>query len=110
MLEVTAEQKEASRLTKDEWREIVGVVGNTHDDGMDKESPSSVYWPILIARFEGNDVDVRRYVAFSIRGPRAGSESRTWPARSYCRTIRAFRCSRSWSAPGRSATKPNRDP
>jgi len=61
--------------TKDDWREIVGVVGNTHDDGMDKEAPSSVYWPILAARFTSNDIDVRRYVTFSIRSPRAGSES-----------------------------------
>jgi len=61
---------------KDDWREIVGVVANTHDDGMDKEAPSSVYWPILTACFEGDpDVEVRRYVAFSIRSPRAGSES-----------------------------------
>jgi predicted permease len=61
--------------TKDDWREIVGVVGNTHDDGMDKETPNSVYWPMLTARFEGNDVDVRRFVTFSIRSPRAGSMS-----------------------------------
>src|SRR5208337_1343092 len=61
--------------TKDDWREVVGVVGDTHDDGMDKVAPSSVYWPILAAHFESNDIDVRRYVAFSIRTPRAGSES-----------------------------------
>ncbi len=60
--------------TKDDWREVVGVVGNIHDDGMEKEPPSSVYWPILAARFESNDIDVRRRVAFSIRSPRAGSE------------------------------------
>ncbi|HXX22575.1 MAG TPA: FtsX-like permease family protein, partial [Terriglobia bacterium] len=62
--------------TKDDWREIVGVVGNTRDDGMDKEATSSVYWPILVAHFEGDpDVEVRRYVTYSIRSPRAGSES-----------------------------------
>jgi predicted permease len=68
--------KEIRVTTKDDWREIVGVVGNTHDDGMDKEAPSSVYWPILTAHFEGDPgVEVRRYVTFSIRSPRAGSES-----------------------------------
>jgi len=61
--------------TKDDWREVVGVVGNIQDDGMDKEAPSSVYWPILAARFESTDIDVRRNVAFSIRSPRTGSES-----------------------------------
>jgi predicted permease len=61
--------------TKDDWREIVGVVGDVRDDGVDKEAPSSAYWPILAARFESNEMDVRRYVAFSIRSPLAGSAS-----------------------------------
>jgi len=26
--------------TKDDWREIVGVVGNMHDDGMNKDAPT----------------------------------------------------------------------
>jgi ABC-type antimicrobial peptide transport system permease subunit len=42
---------------------------------MDKDAPKSVYWPVLVAHFEGNDLEVRRYVTFSIRTPRAGSES-----------------------------------
>jgi predicted permease len=61
--------------SKDDWREIVGVVGNTRDDGVEKAPPSSVYWPILAAHFEGNDMDVRRYVTYSIRSERAGSPS-----------------------------------
>ena len=40
-----------------------------------KKPPSSVYWPMLVAHFEGNDIDVRRFVTYSIRSPRAGSES-----------------------------------
>jgi predicted permease len=60
---------------KDDWREIVGVVGNVHDDGVDKEAPSSVYWPILTSKFEGNEVDVIRSVAFCMRASRAGSAS-----------------------------------
>jgi predicted permease len=61
--------------TKDHWREVVGVVGDIRDDGMDKEAPSSVYWPILMANFGSSDIDVRRSVAFSIRSSRAGSAS-----------------------------------
>jgi predicted permease len=60
---------------KDDWREVVGVVRDVHDDGVDKEAPSSVYWPILAAHFTGTELDVRRYVTYSIRSPRAGSES-----------------------------------
>ncbi len=60
---------------KDDWREIVGVVGNVHDDGMDKPAPTSVYWPILTARLEEEPVSVQRDVAFAIRSPLAGSQS-----------------------------------
>jgi predicted permease len=67
--------KQIRVATKDDWREIVGVVGNTRDDGMDKDAPKSVYWPMLLAHFEGNDVEVRRFATYSIRTPRAGSAS-----------------------------------
>jgi predicted permease len=61
--------------TKDDWREIIGVVGDVHDDGVNKKPPTSVYWPLLQARFESDDISVRRDVAFIIRTPRAGSET-----------------------------------
>ena len=61
--------------TKDDWREIIGVVGDVHDDGVNKKPPTSVYWPLLQARFESDDISVRRDVAFIIRTPRAGSEA-----------------------------------
>jgi predicted permease len=61
--------------TTDDWREVIGVVGNVHDDGMNKEPSLSVYWPILMERFEGDGTSVRRGVAFAIRSQRAGSEA-----------------------------------
>src|ERR1700676_854205 len=61
--------------TKDDWREIIGVVGDVHDDGVNKKPPTSVYWPLLQARFESDDISVRRDVAFIVRTPRAGSEA-----------------------------------
>jgi predicted permease len=61
--------------TKDDWREIVGVIGDVHDDGMNKDAPTIAYWPTLMNHFEGEDVSVRRWIAFAIRSPRAGSES-----------------------------------
>jgi predicted permease len=61
--------------TKDDWREIIGVVGDVHDDGVNKKPATSVYWPLLQARFESDDISVRRDVAFVIRTPRAGSET-----------------------------------
>lgn len=67
--------KQVRANAKDDWREVIGIVRDVHDDGVDKEAPSSVYWPILAAHFTGTELDVRRYVAYSIRTRRAGSES-----------------------------------
>jgi hypothetical protein len=66
--------KQIRANAKDDWHEVVGVVGNIHDDGVEKEPPNSVYWPIMAAHFTGSDVDVRRWVTFSVRTRRAGSE------------------------------------
>ncbi|MFZ0737182.1 MAG: ABC transporter permease, partial [Candidatus Acidiferrales bacterium] len=59
----------------DDWREIIGVVADVHDDGMSQEAPTSVYWPVIMNRFEGRKESVSRNIAFAIRSPRAGSES-----------------------------------
>ena len=61
--------------TKDDWREIIGVVGDVYDDGVNKKPPTCVYWPLLQARFESDDISVRRDVAFVVRTRRAGSEA-----------------------------------
>jgi len=60
---------------KDDWREIIGVIGDVHDDGMNKEAPPIAYWPTLLSHFESDQVNIRRFVVFAIRTPRAGSES-----------------------------------
>jgi predicted permease len=72
---VLALGKQIRANAQDDWREVVGVVRDVHDDGVDKEAPSSVYWPILAAHFTDTELDVRRYVTYSIRSRRAGSES-----------------------------------
>ncbi len=59
----------------DDWRQIIGVVGDVHDDGMDKPALTDVYWPTLLAKFRGQPSRVSRYVTFVVRSPRAGSES-----------------------------------
>jgi predicted permease len=60
---------------KDDWREIVGVVGDVRDDGVSVPAPSLVYWPLIANHFESDDVSVRRSVVFAVRSRRAGSES-----------------------------------
>ena len=59
----------------DDWREIIGVAQDVHDDGVDKVAPSTVYWPIMQDNFEGQKEMIRRGVAFIIRSPRAGSHA-----------------------------------
>ena len=59
----------------DDWRVIVGVVQDMHDDGVDKPAPTAVYWPLIRNNFEGQKHDVHRGVAFVIRSPRAGSQA-----------------------------------
>ena len=57
----------------DDWREIIGVAKDVYDDGPNNPAPTSVYWPIMQDRFEGDKEMVRRNTAFAIRSPRAGS-------------------------------------
>ena len=66
--------KQIRSTAHDEWREVIGVVAEIHDDGVDKAAPSSVYWPVL-THVAGIDTLVIRYAAISIRSARAGSES-----------------------------------
>jgi putative ABC transport system permease protein len=59
----------------DDWREIIGVAQDMHDDGVDKPAPSAVYWPVMRVNFEGQKQDLQRGIAFIIRSPRAGSQA-----------------------------------
>jgi predicted permease len=61
--------------TKDDWREIIGVVGNVYDDGVSQPATTCVYWPLLMDHFESEDFFVFRDVVFAVRSSRAGSES-----------------------------------
>ena len=56
------------------WREIVGVVGDVFDDGVHTRPPAIVYWPAIMANFEGERIRVRRSITLAIRSTRAGSE------------------------------------
>src|SRR6266849_685287 len=59
----------------DDWREVIGIVGDVHEDGMNKEAPKLAYWPVLMKNFEGEKIRINRSVVFALRTPRAGTES-----------------------------------
>ncbi|MGH9593620.1 MAG: FtsX-like permease family protein, partial [Bryobacteraceae bacterium] len=45
------------------WREIVGVVGDVRDNGVNQKSPTMIYLPILLANFWGQPIQLQRTVA-----------------------------------------------
>ncbi|HMF94342.1 MAG TPA: ABC transporter permease [Vicinamibacterales bacterium] len=59
-----------------DWREVIGVVGDVRDEGLDKKAPTTVYWPVLMSKFEddGKDsISVRRSISYVIRSGRTRS-------------------------------------
>jgi predicted permease len=58
---------------EDPWRTIVGVVGDVHDDGVDRAPPAIVFWPMVQEDFWGEDLAVRRSMSFAVRTSRVGS-------------------------------------
>jgi putative ABC transport system permease protein len=60
---------------KVQWREVVGVVENVHDDGAQEQPPPTVYWPFAIANYSGEALNVRRNVSFAVRSQSAGTEA-----------------------------------
>ena len=58
-----------------DWREIVGVVQDLRDDGVQKKAPHDRVLAVPDAEFLGDRKFVVRSVAFSIRSKRAGNEA-----------------------------------
>jgi predicted lysophospholipase L1 biosynthesis ABC-type transport system permease subunit len=59
----------------DDWREVIGVVADVYDDGVNKDASKTVFWPMLMKNFEGEKTRARRQLAFAVRTPHAGTES-----------------------------------
>lgn len=57
---------------KSPWREIVGVVGNEHDNGVSEKVTPIVYWPLLVRDFWDTKLMVRRTLGYTIRSERTG--------------------------------------
>ncbi|MGH9200600.1 MAG: ABC transporter permease, partial [Vicinamibacterales bacterium] len=52
------------------WREIIGVVGNEHDDGVTQPATTITYWPMMMDNFWGSKIFVQRTLAYAIRSDR----------------------------------------
>jgi predicted permease len=55
------------------WREIVGVVGNEHDNGVSEKPTAIVYWPMLVEDFWTQEVFAQRSMVYAIRTKRLGT-------------------------------------
>jgi predicted permease len=57
--------------------EVVGVVEDVRQNGVDEKAPATVYWPSMHRHFylQGHPIDSTRGVTFAIRSDRAGTES-----------------------------------
>ena len=62
---------------KGTWREVVGVVGDMRDDGLNEKAASVAYWPLMMEAFLPGDSDGKTFVlrsgAFVVRSSRTGS-------------------------------------
>ena len=58
---------------KDDWREVIGVVADLRDNGIDQKAPTIVYWPVYAKNFTADPVRITRSISFLVRSPRAGS-------------------------------------
>ncbi len=65
--------KRVRESLKAPWREVVGVVSDQRDDGVNHKAPTVVVWPILMDDFSGNKTFVDRSPAYIVRSSRTGS-------------------------------------
>ncbi len=70
-------KKVAVRASPVRWHEVIGVVGNVREDGVDQDPTAEVYWPqVTLAFWEGdteNDVWSWPAMGYAVRSSRVGS-------------------------------------
>lgn len=58
------------------WREVIGVVEDVRENGVQKVAPAIVYWPTLTnGLFGSHQMTAERTMTFVARSPRAGTQS-----------------------------------
>ena len=59
---------------KTPWHEVIGVVEDEYEDGLDEPASATVFWPVLIDQFADQKVFVWRSIFYVIRGGRTGTQ------------------------------------
>jgi predicted permease len=58
------------------WHEVVGVVQDVREKGVNQSSPATVYWPSIMRDLYGpGPLDARRTAYFALRSSRAGTQT-----------------------------------
>jgi putative ABC transport system permease protein len=65
--------KRIRQSPRNPWREIVGVVGNERDNGLNAAAPFIVYWPMAMKEFWDEKTFLFRTMAYAVRSDRTGS-------------------------------------
>ena len=63
--------KQITGNLKEPWREVIGVVSEEREDGVQQKAPTVAYYPLLMNDFQGNAAAARRAVAYIVRSKRA---------------------------------------
>jgi predicted permease len=58
------------------WQEVIGVIQDVRENGIQEKAPAIVYWPVLMRNLfvPNSDLIVTRAVTFVVRSGRAGTE------------------------------------
>jgi predicted permease len=68
--------KRFRELPSTPWFEVVGVVEDVRQNGVDQGAPATVYWPTLKENpFDQNKLGAQRTVYFALRSRRAGTQA-----------------------------------
>jgi predicted permease len=57
------------------WREVIGVVQDVRENGIQEQAPLTVYWPTMMSSLFGPGPEVWRTVTFVVRSDRTGTEA-----------------------------------
>jgi predicted permease len=66
--------------SKGQWREVVGVLSDMRDEGLNQKAPATAYWPVLMADFlpvSDRPHSVQRGLSYVVRSTRTGSSGFT---------------------------------
>jgi putative ABC transport system permease protein len=67
--------KRAREFGSSPWAEVIGVVEDVRENGVQAPPPETVYWPTFLpAQYGGTGLDVTRNATFVVRSERAGNQ------------------------------------